>query len=260
MDLAAIIGVLGGTAVIIGSILIAGSPLKAFLDMPSVVCVVGGAVMAAFTAFPLKTLLQLPLVFNKAFFPKVPDIEPAIAQLVEFAEIARRDGILALEGKLVEIDDSFMKMGLQMAIDGTDGDVMETILRTEMDSVGQRHKTGKAMLDCLNKYAPAWGMIGTLVGLVIMLGNMSDPNAIGPGMAVALLTTLYGAVISNMICAPLGDKLAAFSRRELEVREIVVRGILAIQVGDNPRVLEQKLRTFLPPNARKAEAPLAKAA
>lgn len=260
MDIAAIIGLIGGTAVVIGSILFAGSTLKAFYDVPSVVCVVGGASMAALTSFPLKMLLRLPMIFKKAFFPKVPGVEPVIVQLVEYAEVARRDGILALEARLPEIQDPFIKMGLQMAIDGTDADIMETILRTDMDSLAQRHRNGKAMLDCLNKYGPAWGMIGTLLGLVIMLGNMSDPNAIGPGMAVALLTTLYGAIISNMICAPLSDKLALYSKRELEVREIVVRGILAIQVGDNPRVLEQKLRTFLPPEGRKQPEELAKAA
>lgn len=254
MDLAAILGTVGGAALVVGSIIIAGSSLGAFYDKPSVLLVVGGAIMAAMTAFPFKILKTLPFVFKKAFLPKTPNLEPVIVQLVEYAEIARRDGILALENKLEEINEPFIVMGLQMAIDGTDAQVIETILRTEMDSLANRHKTGKAMLDTLNKYALAWGMIGTLVGLVIMLGNMSDPNAIGPGMAVALLTTLYGAIISNMICAPLGDKLALFSKKELEVREIVVRGILSIQVGDNPRVLEQKLRTFLPPSARKAEA------
>jgi len=253
MDLAAIMGILGGAALVVGSIIIAGSSLMAFYDKPSVLLVVGGSIMAAMTAFPFRTLKTLPLVFKKAFLPKPANLEPVIAQLVEYSEIARRDGILALENKLGEVDDPFIMMGLQMAIDGTDAEIIETILRTEIESVSNRHKTGKAMLDTLNKYAPAWGMIGTLVGLVIMLGNMSDPNAIGPGMAVALLTTLYGAIISNMVCAPLGDKLAFFSKKELEVREIVVRGILSIQVGDNPRVLEQKLRTFLPPSARKAD-------
>lgn len=253
MDLAAILGTVGGAALVVGSIIIAGASLGAFYDKPSVILVVGGAIMAAMTAFPFRTLKTLPWVFKKAFLPKSPNLEPVILSLVEFAEIARRDGILALENKIDELEDPFIKLGLQMAIDGTDAEIIETILRTEMESVANRHKTGKAMLDTLNKYAPAWGMIGTLVGLVIMLGNMSDPNAIGPGMAVALLTTLYGAIISNMVCAPLGDKLAFFSKKEMEVREIVVRGILSIQVGDNPRVLEQKLRTFLPPSARKAD-------
>jgi len=253
MDIAVIIGLCGGVVIIIGSILFAGSPLKAFWDTPSVALVFGGAVMAALTAFPMKTALSGFKVFLKAIKPTVYPVEPVIKQLVEFAEIARRDGILALEGKMDDIKDPFIRMGLQMAIDGTDAEVMENVLRTEIDSLAGRHKIGKAIFDTLNKYAPAWGMIGTLVGLVIMLGNMSDPNAIGPGMAVALLTTLYGAIISNMVCSPVGDKLAFFSRQEQEVREIVVRGILAIQAGDNPRVLEQKLSTFLPPAVRNAQ-------
>lgn len=254
MDIAVLIGLGGGAMIVVGSILIAGASLTAFWDTPSVCLVLGGACMACLTSFPLKTLFGVPKVLLKAMNPRVPQVQPVIEQLVQFAEVARRDGILALENKIGEISDPFIRMGLQMAIDGTDAEVMEVVLRTEMDSLAGRHKTGKAILDNLNKYAPAWGMIGTLVGLVIMLGNMSDPNAIGPGMAVALLTTLYGAMVSNMVCAPVGDKLAFFSRQEQEVREIVVRGILAIQAGDNPRVLEQKLKTFLPPSARKEEA------
>ncbi len=254
MDIALLIGLGGGVLIVVGSILIAGASLTAFWDTPSVCLVFGGAVMACMTAFPMKTLFSVAKVFIKAMNPKVPQVQPVIEQLVQFAEVARRDGILALESKIGEVADPFIRMGLQMAIDGTDAEVMEIVLRTEMDALAGRHKTGKAMLDCMNKYAPAWGMIGTLVGLVIMLGNMSDPNAIGPGMAVALLTTLYGAMISNMVCSPVGDKLAFYSRQEQEVREIVVRGILAIQAGDNPRVLEQKLKTFLPPSARKEEA------
>ena len=253
MDKAIVIGLTGASIIIAWSIAAAGASFSAFWDTPSVILVFGGCAMAAMTGFPLRVLMLLPKVAKKALFPNVPLIEPVIKQLVEFAEIARRDGILALESKLEDASDPFLKMGLQMAIDGTDAGIMETILRTEMESLAGRHKTGKAILDTLNKYAPAWGMIGTLVGLVIMLGNMSDPNAIGPGMAVALLTTLYGAVISNMICAPVGEKLAFFSKCELEAREITIRGILSIQVGDNPRILEQKLRIFLPPKERNAE-------
>ena len=252
MDIAVLIGIMGGAIIVVGSILIAGASLTAFWDTPSVIMVLGGSVMACLTAFPLATMFTIPKVILKAVFPKMPDVKTAIDQLVQFAEIARRDGILALESRMDEIADPFIKSGLQMAIDGTDAAVMETVLRTEIEAVAIRHKLGKAILDTLNKYAPAWGMIGTLVGLVIMLGNMSDPNAIGPGMAVALLTTLYGAMVSNMVCSPIGDKLSFYSKKELEVKEIVVRGILAIQSGDNPRVLEQKLKVFLPPSVRKA--------
>ena len=251
MDKATAGGIFSAWGIVLLSIWIApGASFTAFIDYPSLMMVVGGAIAAVLIAFPLNTVMTIPKVVMKAFFPKVPEIAPVITQLVQFAEVARRDGILALESKSDEIDDPFILMGIQMAVDGTDAELMENILRSEMEAVAQRHKTGKAMLDTLNKYAPAFGMIGTLVGLIIMLGNMDDPAAIGPGMAVALLTTLYGAALSNMMCAPISDKLALYSRREWQVREIIVRGILSIQVGDNPRVLEQKLKTCLPMSER----------
>lgn len=252
MDKGTVGGVVSAWGIVLLAILIApGSKLSAFVDYPSLMMVVGGAVAAIMICFPLKNVFSLPKVIRKSIFPGVPDVGPVISQLVEFAEIARRDGILALEGKSEQIDDPFILLGIQMAVDGTDAELMESILRAEMDAVGNRHKVGKAMLDALNKYAPAFGMIGTLVGLIIMLGNMDDPAAIGPGMAVALLTTLYGAAVSNMICAPMADKLALYSKREYMVRDVIVRGILAIQVGDNPRVIEQKLNTCLPLSERK---------
>ena len=171
---------------------------------------------------------------------------------MEFSEVARRDGILALENSAAEIDDPFLLLGIQMAVDGTEPDVLENILRSEMDSLSSRHRAGKSLFDTMGRYAPAFGMIGTLMGLIIMLGNMDDPDAIGPGMAVALITTLYGAVVSNLIFLPLSDKLSTYSKQELEVREVILRGILAIQSGDNPRIVEQKLKTALPVPQRSA--------
>ncbi|MFO1021227.1 MAG: motility protein A [Planctomycetales bacterium] len=246
MDKATIGGMIMAWGVVFVSILIApGAKLSAFWDSPSMMMVVGGAIAAVMISYPLRTILTVPKVVLKAIFPKTPEIAPVIKQLVEFAEIARKDGILALEGKTDQIQDPFVLSGIQMAVDGTDAELMENIMRSEMEAMAGRHKTGKAMLDTLNKYAPAFGMIGTLVGLIIMLGNMDDPAAIGPGMAVALLTTLYGAAVSNMVCAPIADKLNFYSRREIELKEVIIRGILSIQGGDNPRVLEQKLMTCL---------------
>jgi chemotaxis protein MotA len=141
-----------------------------------------------------------------------------------------------------------------MAVDGTDAETIETIMRSEIDAVADRHKTGKSLLDTLGRYAPAFGMIGTLMGLIIMLGNMDNPDAIGPGMAVALITTLYGAIVSNLFCLPFADKLGFYAKREIEVREIVLMGILSIQEGDNPRLLEQKLNIFLPIADRDGDA------
>lgn len=258
MDKTTIGGLVIGSGLLLMAIALApGASFAAFIDYPSAMVVIGGATAACCIAFPLRSLLQFPKVLKKLFLPKQPDVAPVIDQLVEFAEIARRDGILALESKTDEIDDPFMQLGLQMAIDGTDAELMERILRSEMEAVAQRHKTGKSLMDSMGRYGPAFGMIGTLMGLIIMLGNMSDPDAIGPGMAVALITTLYGALMSNLFFLPFADKLAFYSKRELEVREVVVRGILSIQMGDNPRAVEQRLKTILPPKDRNVEPKMA---
>ena len=254
MDKATIGGLILGTGLLLLSVMIApGSKLSAFVDYPSAAVVVGGAIAASFIAFPLKTMLSMHKVIKKVFKPYNQELGPVISQLVEFSEIARRDGILALENKTEEINDPFILLGIQMAVDGTDAELMESILRSEIDSVAERHRSGKSLMDTVGRYAPAFGMIGTLMGLIIMLGNMDDPAAIGPGMAVALITTLYGALVSNMLFLPFADKLAFYSKRELQVREVILRGILSIQDGDNPRILEQKLKTVLPVAERSAD-------
>lgn len=253
MDKATIGGLFGGIALLLLAIAIApGSSFASFVDYPSAAVVIGGAIAASLIAFPLGTFLGVFKVVKKIFFPNQPELAPVIRQLVEFSEIARREGILALESKTEEIEDPFILMGIQMAVDGTDAELMETILRSEMEAVGGRHKTGKSLMETMGRYAPAFGMIGTLMGLIIMLGNMDDPEAIGPGMAVALITTLYGAAVSNLFCLPFADKLAFYSKQEMMIREIIIRGIISIQEGDNPRVLESKLQTFLPIEQRGA--------
>lgn len=255
MDKGTIGGLVLGSALLIVSVLIApGASFAAFIDLPSAAVVIGGSIAACAIAFPIRTLLALPTVARKLFSPRHREMGPVIAQLIEFAEVARRDGILALENRIEQIDDHFVRLGLQMAVDGTDVELMEKVLRSEIDAVAQRHKTGKSVFETLGRYAPAFGMIGTLIGLIIMLGNMDDPESIGPGMAVALITTLYGAIVANMVCLPFADKLAFYSKREMEVREVILRGILAIQEGDNPRVLEQKLKTVLPVSQRQSQA------
>lgn len=254
MDKASLIGMLVANGAMVYAIMVAGASLKAFWDTPSIIMVFFGAIAALLIAYPFGSVMKIFPVVKKAFLPKSAPLTPVITQLVEFAEIARRDGILALENKTASIQDPFILMGLQMAIDGTEADVMEAIMRSEVESMATRHKFGKTLLETLARYAPAFGMIGTLIGLIIMLGNMSNPDAIGPGMAVALLTTLYGAYLANAFCLPLADKVGFYSKRELENREVIIRGLLSIQNGDNPRVLEQKLLTFLPAKERTAFA------
>ena len=247
MDKATVGGLAMGTGLLLLAIMIApGSSFAAFIDPASAAVVIGGAVAATCIAFPISTLLLFPKVFKKTFSPNQKELLPVISKLVEFSEVARREGILALENNASEIDDPFLLLGIQMAVDGTDADVLEKILRSEMESLSARHRAGKSLFDTMGRFAPAFGMIGTLMGLIIMLGNMDDPDAIGPGMAVALITTLYGAVLSNLVFLPLSEKLSFYSKRELEIREVILRGILAIQCGDNPRIVEQKLKTALP--------------
>ena len=250
MDITSLVGFLLAIALILGSIMMGTAPLTAFIDIPSVLVVLGGAGAAGMMAFPLKSFMALPMVMKKAFLNKQDDLLVIINQLVTLAEVARRDGLLALESKMVEVENPVIKSGLQMAIDGNDADTIESVMRTEMEAIARRHKEGKSILDQLARFAPAYGMIGTLMGLIMMLSDMSDPSSIGSGMAVALITTLYGAIAANVAFQPFAEKLGLLSKYELNAIELVVRGVLAIQSGESPRALEQRLLTYLHPKKR----------
>lgn len=249
MDIATVIGVILGAALIVSAIVIGGD-MMAYVNAPSVLIVIGGAMAATMVSFPLGRFLKLPEVFMKAFFTKSADSVKLIQQLVELAEVARRDGILALENMTDQVDDEFLVSGIQMAVDGTDPEVIQTCMETELENIIERHEAGKGLLDAIGRYAPAFGMIGTLIGLVAMLSNMDDPSKIGAGMAAALLTTLYGAVLANVAALPLAEKLAQRSREEVNIKTIIIQGVMAIQAGDNPRNVFSKLMTFIPPALR----------
>jgi|CXWL01.1.fsa_nt_gi chemotaxis protein MotA len=253
MDISSLIGFLLAIILIVGSILIGSSPISAFIDIPSILIVFGGSIGAAMICFPIKSIIGMPRVMMKVFRSTPVDVKGMIVQIVSLAETARRDGLLALEGRLEEVTNPFIKLGIQLAVDGTRPEVIEDILRTEIDAISGRHREGKAVMDQLGRFAPAYGMIGTLLGLIMMLSNMADPSGIGSGMAVALITTLYGAVASNVVFMPFAEKLASNNKYELNALEIVVRGVMAIQSGENPRVIEQKLYTFLPAKQRPQE-------
>ncbi len=250
MDITSVVGFILAFALIIASIMIGTAPFTAFIDIPSILVVFGGAAAAGMMAFPLKSFLALPMVLKKAFLNKQQDLLAIINQLVALAEVARRDGLLALESKMADVQNSVIKSGLQMAIDGNDADTIESVMRTEMESISRRHREGKSILDQLARFAPAYGMIGTLMGLIMMLSDMSDPSSIGSGMAVALITTLYGAIAANVMFQPFAEKLGLLSKYELNSMELVVRGVLAIQSGESPRALEQRLMTYLHPKKR----------
>ena len=252
MDMGIIIGFLGTWALILGAVLLGGSPII-YIDIPSVVLIFGASITIILFCFPARNVKGLFGVVKKAVFHKAPSIDQLIEDMVSYAEIARRDGILSLENTVKDIDDPFIVQGIQMAVDGTDPELIEQIMVNDLDNLVERHATGKGMFDALGKYAPAMGMIGTLVGLVAMLADLSDPSKIGAGLAVALLTTLYGALVANAVALPLSDRLSKRSGEEVLYKTIIIKGVMAIQSGDNPRIVEQKLRTFLPPSQRPVE-------
>lgn len=253
MDLASIIGVLLALFMMAVSVVMGGGSFASFWDTASVLMVFGGTLGAVLVCFSLRHVMMLPKVMRKIFFNKPINQRELVDTMVQLSEVARREGLLALESRLADIQNPFIRLGVQMAVDGTRPEVIEDVLKTDIEAVAMRHREGKGMVDQIGRFGPAFGMIGTLLGLIIMLGNMSDPSKIGSGMAVALITTLYGAVISNALFLPFSEKLAAITKNEMIGREIILRGVMAIQSGENPRVIEQKLSTFLPPGMRKKQ-------
>ncbi|MCK4967391.1 MotA/TolQ/ExbB proton channel family protein [bacterium] len=250
MDLATIIGLALGVIIPVVAILMKGS-IFLFMDATSVILVLGGTFAAVAISYPLKDILGIAGVVKNSFFSKEESVHEVIALLVKFAERARREGILALEKQLEEVTDTFLRNGIQLAVDGTEPELLKDIMETELMYLETRHKKGRGMLETFEKFAPAWGMIGTLVGLILMLANLDDPDALGPGMAVALITTLYGSLLANLVFGPLAGKLGIKSQAEILIRELMIMGILSIQSGDNPRIVEQKLNSFIAPKMRK---------
>lgn len=250
MDIGTVIGLVLAIGAIIVTIFIAGGDFASMVNFPSMFVVFGGTIGALLISFPVARFLKLHTVVIKSFFAKTPDPVDTISDLVRYAEVARREGILSLENLIEEMRDPFIVRGVKMAVDGTDPELIRTIMDTELEALMDRHEQGKRLLDTIGRYAPAFGMIGTLMGLIFMLRNLEDPSAIGPGMAVALVTTLYGALVANCLANPLADKLAVRDAEEVLIKTIIIAGVMAIQSGDNPRVVESKLLTFLPPNRR----------
>ncbi|HAL86976.1 MAG TPA: motility protein A [Deferribacteraceae bacterium] len=252
MDLATVIGFLLAYILLISALVI-GAGVGVYVDYPSVLIVIGGTLGVVMINYPLDRITGLTKILMKAFFNKATDTAELIQQLVGFAVKARRDGILSLESAEDEVSDEFLKKGIRLAVDGTEPEVIKTILETELEYMQERHKEGAAIFTAIADFAPAMGMIGTLVGLVAMLQSLSDPSAIGPAMAVALITTFYGSIIMNMFAAPISGKLKVRSGEEVLQRQIMIGGIMAIQAGDNPRIVEQKLNAYLSPNKRKSQ-------
>ncbi|QSX38222.1 flagellar motor protein PomA [Shewanella sedimentimangrovi] len=250
MDLATLIGLLGAFAFIIMAMVSSGG-LAIFVDVPSVLIVLGGSLFVVMMKFNLKQFLGAVKIAAKAFMFKLEKPEELIEQSVSMADAARKGGFLALEE--AQISNSFMQKAVDMLVDGHDGDVVREALEKDIALTEERHRTGISIFKAFGDVAPAMGMIGTLVGLVAMLSNMDDPKSIGPAMAVALLTTLYGAIIANMVAIPIADKLALRMGEEMLNRSLIMDAVLAIQDGQNPRVIEGFLKNYLSEKQRKID-------
>jgi chemotaxis protein MotA len=250
VDLATLIGVIGAFAFIIGAMVSSGG-ISLFIDVPSVLIVLCGSVFVVMMKFNLGHFFGAVKIGLKAFMFKIDKPEELIEQSVNMADAARKGGFLALEE--AQITNSFMQKAVDMLVDGHDGDVVRAALEKDISLTEERHKLGIGIFRAIGDVAPAMGMIGTLVGLVAMLSNMDDPKSIGPSMAVALLTTLYGAMVANMVAIPMADKLTLRMGEEMRNRNLIMDAVLAIQDGQNPRVIEGFLKNYLNEKQRKID-------
>lgn len=250
MDISSVVGLLLGIVFIIGGIVTSGK-LDSFGHLPSVIIVLGGTIASTLASFPIENFLNTGKVIKKAFFYKETSPDEVIGEIINLANVARKEGLLSLEEYAENLDDEFLQKGIMLIVDGTDPDLVRNIMETELVFLEERHLEGQSIFQTMGTYAPAFGMIGTLIGLINMLRYLDDPSAIGPNMSVALVTTFYGSALANVVFLPLAQKLKIRSNSEILVKELMVEGLLSIQAGENPRIIEEKLKTFVPPNMRK---------
>jgi chemotaxis protein MotA len=244
MDIATVVGVVLGFLVVVSAIVVGGG-WQSFVHVPSLAITVGGMLCSTLIHFSLPQFLGIFGVIKKTIITKVSPPSELIQNMVNFAVINRRDGALALEQEIPKINDTFFVKGMQMLVDGQDPDEIRDLLSLEIENLQDRHSDGKKILEFMGSAAPAFGMIGTLIGLVQMLKNLSSPDQIGAGMAVALLTTFYGAFAANLIFIPLAGKLGIYSKAESTAMEMIVEGICAIAQGDNPTAIREKMQAFI---------------
>lgn len=250
MDLATLIGLVGAFLTVGTAIVLGGVP-GAFVNAPSLIIVLMGTLLVTLMKFSLAQFLSAAKVAIKAFVSKVPDPQTLIDKSVELANEARSNGLLALEE--AEVPDEFYRKAINLVVDGHDGEVVRAILNKDMELTIKRHKDGQSIFKAIGDVGPAMGMIGTLIGLVQMLTVMDDPKSIGPAMAVALLTTLYGAILANMFALPIADKLSLRSTEEKLAKALIIDAVMGIQDGQNPRVIADMLKNYLPKSLRVEE-------
>lgn len=255
MDIASLLGiVLGLVMLVFGIITNAGiGGFGRYIDPASAIITFGGAFAATLASYSLPDYIAGLKSFTLIFKTTAINASEMIKKIIELSNVARKEGLLSLEESAADLDEPFLKKGILLIVDGTDPDLVRAIMETELVNVDTRHKKLISFWDTLGAMGPAWGMIGTLVGLVNMLYNMDDAGAIGPAMAVALITTLYGSLLANWICTPVANKLKDNNAAEMMLKEVMIEGLLSIQAGENPRVIEEKLKSFLAPKDRKTE-------
>lgn len=250
MDLGFIIGLPLGFFAIIFSIIIGGFPMTIYWDLVSVFITIIGSFAALMVGSPISRILKMGTYIKIVMNEPKSNIADIIKTLVSFSEKSRREGLLSLEDEIESLTDDFFKQGIRLVVDGTDPEVIKSIMYNQLNQMNSRHGFGIRLFSDWGKLAPAFGMIGTLYGLVGMLNNMGDPSAIGKGMAAALITTFYGAIMANLVFIPVATKLTDRDANETAEKEIILEGILSIQTGDNPRIVEEKLLAFIPPRER----------
>ncbi len=250
MDIASLLGMVLGLVMTVFGILSNKADLFGYIDVASVIITIGGSVSGVLGSFKLSDFINGFKSFALVFKEDTMDPGEIIGNVINLANVARKEGLLALEEASNDIDDPFLKKGIMLVVDGTDPELVRGILETELACLEDRHKKVIGFWEKWAELGPAWGMIGTLIGLVNMLNNMEDAAAIGPAMAVALLTTLYGSMIANWLCTPIASKMKVNNDLEVIVKDVMVEGLLSIQAGENPRVIEEKLKSFLSPAVR----------
>lgn len=250
MDLGTLLGIVSGFGLVIIAMSMGGG-LGAFINAPSVMIVCGGTMGAVLINYPISDVLRVIKVAKNAFFSEEIKTKKIMEMLIEMSKVSRREGILGLEKTVKDIKDPFFVKGMTLMIDGIEPAKLSELLDTEVEYIEERHRLGAEIFMTMGNFAPAMGMIGTLIGLVKMLMQMDDPSSIGPSMAVALITTFYGVILANLVFIPISGKLRTRSAKELAIKQLVMSGILSVQSGDNPRMLEQKLHSFVSPEERK---------
>lgn len=249
MDIATFVGIVSAFGLVAMAIFMGGG-LALFVDIPSLMIVVGGTLGATMINYPIKDMIGAAKAVKNVFVSEPVPLNDILIRFIAFTNKARREGILALDEETVSIDDDFLRKGIQLSVDGLEPAAIKEIMDTEIEFLKERHQLGAEIFTTMGSFSPALGMIGTLIGLVQMLQSMDNPSAIGPAMSVALLTTFYGSIMANLICVPMAGKLRTRSKEETLKKEMIIEGVVGMTRGDNPRVLEQKLLVFMAPKER----------